>query len=88
MRVYASRAGVTATSRRHRSHTGEEPAEPAEPATVAPISAAQVCRWAEGTLALACGATVYLYNTDYSSKGSATLNAAVTAMDFKADGSV
>jgi hypothetical protein len=43
---------------------GEEPAEPVEPATVAPISAAQVCRWAEGTLALACGATVYLYGAD------------------------
>ena len=67
---------------------GEEPAPVEEPATVAPISAAQVCRWAEGTLALACGATVYLYNTDYSSKGSATLSADITSMDFKADGSV
>ena len=64
-----------------RSHTGEEPAEPAEPATVAPISAAQVCRWAEGIAALP-GAPVYLYGPDYASKGSATLNADVTSMDF------
>ena len=42
----------------------EEGEEPVEPPTVAPISAAQVCRWAEGTLALACGATVYLYGPD------------------------
>uniref|UniRef100_A0A7S3ZZI0 EF-hand domain-containing protein n=1 Tax=Pelagomonas calceolata TaxID=35677 RepID=A0A7S3ZZI0_9STRA len=67
---------------------GEEPAPVEEPATVAPISAAQVCRWAEGTLALACGATVYLYGSDFAPKGSASLNADVTAMDFKADGSV
>ena len=60
----------------------EAPAEPVEQAGVV------TCRWAGETLALACGNTVHVFGADFQSKGTRTFAAAVTAIDFKADGSL